>query len=81
MEKNIKSEKKFLSNKKTNFGDLSVFLFNDVMENKEQCGDVGKETMLKKTFIPDERDMLRWKNYVLQETVGEGTYSKVKVEN
>ena len=51
------------------------------MASKEQCGDVGKEEVRKKQFIPDERDMLRWKNYILQETVGEGTYSKVKVSN
>jgi len=51
------------------------------MDSKIQCGDVGKESIpRKKILVPDERDMLRWKNYVLQETVGEGTYSKVKVK-
>ena len=49
------------------------------MAAKGQCGDRAKEDMSKKIFVPTERDMLRCKNYILQETVGEGTYSKVKV--
>ena len=49
--------------------------------SKEQYGDVGKNSLSKRTSHTTERALLRNRGYLLQDTIGEGTYSKVKVKH
>lgn len=50
------------------------------MDNHEPCGDTLENNFRKRAQHPSERDMLKFKGYLLHGVVGEGTYSKVKVK-